>query len=399
MGESFRFIHCSDLHLGCDFVGISKNDAELGRKLRDSVFSALDRIVSVAKKEKVDFVIISGDVFDSQNETPYTRVRFCDAISSLKVPCFIAYGNHDVRRKWEATIPLPKNAFVFPVGTVHRFVEKNGVRLAEIIGSSFDPQAPDYDHTSGVRKDSDCFGIGVFHCNVDGAKEGDLYAPCKLKNLVNSNLDYWALGHIHKRAILSEDPYVVYPGNTQGMSSKEEGEKGGYVVTVTDGVVTDMKFFRTGAIQWRSVSCDITGYDDLKKALSSMTDKIEKGSMLSVTFTGRGALDPMLRLEKGSISDLIEASTGCTMVSMKVETAPDIDLEKRSETGDFISAVLNFGKRIEQYDRKDIMDLICSTQTAENLRDRFEEFTDEELKDIVRDSMYLIVDKMEEAER
>ena len=121
--------------------------------------------------------------------------------------------------------------------------------------------------------------------------------------------------------------------------------------------------------------------------------------MLTVTFKGRGSLDAVLRLEGDSITEIIEASTGCTVVSTQVSTVPDIDIDTRKETGDFISAVLNFGKRIEQYDRADIMRMICTTQTAENLRDKFEEFTDEELREIVRDSMYLVVDKMMEAER
>ncbi len=398
MGESFRFMHCSDLHLGCEFVGISKNDPELGMRLRDSVFNALDKIVSTVKKEKVDFVIISGDIFDSESETPLTRVKFCDAVAAIKVPCFIVYGNHDTKRKWESSIPLPKNAYVFPEQVVHRTIEKNGRCLAEIIGTSFSADSPDTDPTVGVKKESINFGIGIFHCNVDGASEKNDYAPCKLKNLIKSDIDYWALGHIHKRDILNEYPHVVYSGNTQGMSPKETGEKGVYVVTVTDDRVSDMKFVRTGEIQWLPVTYDITGFDDLRKVLGSVPG-IEKGSMLTVTFKGRGSLDAVLRLEGDSITEIIEASTGCTVVSTKVSTVPDIDIDARKETGDFISAVLNFGKRIEQYDRADIMRMICTTQTAENLRDKFEEFTDEELREIVRDSMYLVVDKMMEAER
>ena len=73
MGASFRFIHCADLHLGSSFTGLSSSDAVLGQRMRDSLFTALDAIVEKAIDEKVDFVIFSGDIFDTSNETPLTR--------------------------------------------------------------------------------------------------------------------------------------------------------------------------------------------------------------------------------------------------------------------------------------------------------------------------------------
>ena len=47
-----------------------------------------------------------------------------------------------------------------------------------------------------------------------------------VKDLYEKQFDYWALGHIHKRTILSEDPPIIYPGNIQGRNKKEIGVKG-----------------------------------------------------------------------------------------------------------------------------------------------------------------------------
>lgn len=254
MGDSFRFIHCSDLHLGCRFSGISDADEDLGRRLRESVFTALDNIVSFAKKEKVDFVIFSGDIFDSTNETPLTRSRFADAIASMKVPCYIIYGNHDTKRRWENSIPLPKNAFVFPEQITHMYFEKDGRRVTELIGMSFPSMKPNSNYVKSVKKESDLFAIGVFHCNVDGAKD-DNYSPCKLSDMKDKDVNYWALGHIHKASILNRMPYVVYSGNTQGMDPKESGEKGAYLVTVNDGAALTYPHSRhLRSIGWMSIS-------------------------------------------------------------------------------------------------------------------------------------------------
>ena len=41
--------------------------------------------------------------------------------------------------------------------------------------------------------------------------------PCSLTDLAEAAMDYWALGHIHKSQVLSEEPLVVYAGNPQGL--------------------------------------------------------------------------------------------------------------------------------------------------------------------------------------
>ena len=397
MSASFRFIHCADLHLGSSFSGMSSSDAELGERMRDSLFDALGAIVSKAKEEKVDFVLFSGDIFDDSNETPLTRSRFADALAEIKVPCFIAFGNHDYKRRWEKSIPFPKNAFVFPEKVAKVKFVKNKKLAAIITGASLSEQHTSEDITASVKGSSEAFTIGVFHCNVDAADQDDVYAPCRLSSLLEKDVDYWALGHIHKREILHESPYVVYPGNTQGRNHKESDEKGAYLVTVKDDIVTDLEFFRTGPIIWRDIELDITGKTDISEVISEIGDT-EKGSMLRISITGTGQLDSMARLDPAGLTELIEARTGCKVTRIDILSRPPIDLAARKQTGDFISAVINYGDRLETSSRQELLDMICCTTTARSLMSRFEEFTDDELRDIVRDATYMIVERMTEAD-
>ena len=395
MSASFRFIHCADLHLGSSFAGLSSNDAELGVRMRDSLFDALDAIVAKAKEEKVDFVIFSGDIFDDSNETPLTRGRFADALREIKVPCFISFGNHDYKRRWENSIPFPKNAFVFPENVVKvKFVKSKKV-AAVLSGASFSTQHTSEDLTENAFGSPDVFTIGVFHCNLDATEQDDRYAPCRLSSLLSKDVDYWALGHIHKREVVHENPYVVYPGNTQGRNSKESGEKGAYLVTVKENVVTDMQFFRTGPILWNDVTLDITDKENMDDVLAGL-DGIEPGSMIRVRFTGSGSADAMARLDPDGLTELIESRTGCKVTRLLVESKPPVNLESRQDTGDFVSAVINYGKRLETASRDDLLDMICSTNTALSQRNRFERFTNDELRQIVRDATYMIVEKMTE---
>src|SRR5690606_17304764 len=62
--------------------------------------------------------------------------------------------------------------------------------------------------------------------------------PARVEELVQKGYDYWALGHIHKRQLIHEKPYIIYPGNIQGRHIKETGEKGCTLVTVNGDNIT-----------------------------------------------------------------------------------------------------------------------------------------------------------------
>ena len=273
---------------------------------------------------------------------------------------------------------------------------KNKKLAAIITGASLSEQHTTEDITEGVKGPFDAFTIGVFHCNVDAADQDDVYAPCKLSSLIEKKVDYWALGHIHKRSILHENPYVVYPGNTQGRNHKESDEKGAYLVTVKDDIVTDMEFFRTGPIVWRDIELDITDKTDISEVISQIGDT-EEGSMLRISVVGTGPLDSMARLAPEGLSELIESRTGCKVTRIDIQSRPVIDLAARKETGDFVSAVINYGDRLETSTREELLEMICCTTTARSLMSRFENFTDDELREIVRDATYMIVERMTEA--
>src|SRR5206468_398882 len=97
--------------------------------------------------------------------------------------------------------------------------------------------------------------VGVLHTNATGdARQHAAYAPCTVKELQAHGYAYWALGHVHGRAVLAEDPYVAYPGNTQGRSVRETGAKGCLVIDA-DGarVVGPPRFVATDVMRYAVV--------------------------------------------------------------------------------------------------------------------------------------------------
>lgn len=406
MSAPIRFIHCADLHLGSRFVGITVKDPELGKKMRSSTFDALDEIVNKAMHEAVDFIVFSGDIFDDSNETPYTRHRFVDAVARAGVPCYIVFGNHDYKRRWSDSIPLPPNAYVFgPEPERMFFPPKSLDAPIEIIGVSYNKRHVHEDMGASIKGSEDRFSIGVLHCDLDAEKSP--YSPCRSSDLAGRNIDYWALGHVHKAGIVSKDPYIVYPGNTQGRNPRESGEKGAFIVTVSDRRVVRTEFFETAQILWKDVEVSIGRTTTLPQLIEDIASKTRPGWFVRVRVTGSGRLDSRLRtgsvgrdgdsIERSeTVIGLIEEKTGCVCTGLEIMTSPDIDIKKRMDTGDFLSEAIKYGTTLQSATGKELIDIICSWSAMATLRSRFEDMPYDELRRIVDDSVKLIVAKMGE---
>ena len=397
MGADFRFIHCADLHLGSRFAGISKNDRELGRRMTESTFASFGRIVDLSIDRKADFMVISGDVYDEQNETPRTRYRFAKELDRAGIPCFISLGNHDFKRSWENSIPYPDNVTVFPAESTSKLLSIGGEEI-EVIGRSFSTRHTSENLAGSLRGSQGMFTVGVVHCDLDSTSGDSDYAPCRLDDLMNRGVDYWALGHIHKRSVRHECPYVVYPGNIQGRSTKESGEKGAYVVTVRGGAVSKMDFVPTQDILWQDLTIEIDG-KIMRDVENEISVKSRRGSMLSLTFKGRGDLDSPLRLGLDGMLEQIAQATGCIISCAEVNTRPNMDLESMYGRNDMLSKIISESERSASLSKDEIISMICTTKKSAEIRSVFESMDIDELRSMVSDAEMLLLEKLTEGSR
>ncbi|UUZ79939.1 DNA repair exonuclease [Paenibacillus sp. P26] len=96
--KAFRFIHAADLHLDSPYRGIAGLPDRPREQVRTAAFAALDRLVELAVREEVDFVVISGDVYDAKDRSLRAQLRFQQAMEALaghRIPAFVIHGNHD----------------------------------------------------------------------------------------------------------------------------------------------------------------------------------------------------------------------------------------------------------------------------------------------------------------
>jgi hypothetical protein len=68
---------------------------------------------------------------------------------------------------------------------------------------------------------------------------------------------YWALGHIHLRAEVCCDPWIVFPGNLQGRHINEQGEKGATIITVQGRKIIAVTHRVLDVVRWKKIDIDV----------------------------------------------------------------------------------------------------------------------------------------------
>ncbi|EAC2596267.1 exonuclease SbcCD subunit D [Listeria monocytogenes] len=252
--KEIQFLHMADLHLDSPFIGLSTLPQPLFSAIQESTFQSLERITTVAIKEAVDFVLIAGDIYDSEDQSVHAQARFSKEMKRLEVaniPVFMIHGNHDFIEKHKEKLTLPSNVHVFSEQVeVMSHKTATGVSV-NIYGFSYNER-----HIRSSRVDkykiqgNADFHIALLHgSEVSSSEEHDVYAPFRVQEISKKGFDYWALGHIHKRQLLAESPSIYYPGNIQGRNRKESGEKGASIITLSEASTT-IDFIGTSPIIW-----------------------------------------------------------------------------------------------------------------------------------------------------
>lgn len=265
-----KFIHTGDLHLGLKFQNVSfHRDKAIER--RRELWSTFERIVKYAVDEKVDFLFIAGDLFEESYFTigDITRVRdtFRDA---LDVNVIISAGNHDFKGKKSLydRIEWTENVTIFNEEGIQRKEFRNLNTV--IFGYSWDSvEIREHNLFSGVNEtiDKDKNNILVLHGDV-GVNSS--YLPLNLEDLNNLNMDYIALGHIHKPRIISDR--IAYSGCPEPLDFGETGERG-----IIEGNIVDKRaefkllpFSKRKFVESKVVINEEMGYPDIMKEIRNV---------------------------------------------------------------------------------------------------------------------------------
>ena len=312
-----RFIHASDLHIDSPLRGLDRYDGAPVERLRSATRSACERLVDKTLAERVDFLLLVGDIYDRDWQDFHTGLFFRGQMVRLEragIRCFIVQGNHDAQGVISRQLTLPSNVTVFS-SRVAQTIRLDDLSVA-IHGRSFPEREVNEDLVPSYPPPvPGCFNIGLLHTSLTGRAGHDTYAPTDLPTLVAKGYDYWALGHVHAREVLNERPRIVFCGNLQGRHAKETGAKGCELVTVEAGRI-EADFVALDVVRWSQLSVSLDGVDRLESlnetfaralapVLAGTTDRLHA---VRVTLTGSTELHRLEAAQPGTLAAAMYAA-------------------------------------------------------------------------------------------
>ncbi|RKZ38331.1 MAG: DNA repair exonuclease [Gammaproteobacteria bacterium] len=291
-----KFIHAADIHLDSPLRGLARYDGAPVEQMQSATRRAFINLIDLACNQEVDFVLLAGDLYDVDWKDYNTGLFFNQQMSRLReanIPVFMVLGNHDAGNTITRQLRLPDNVTEFSYRKPEtKILENLGVAIhgqsfanksiTEDISATYSNALPGY------------FNIGLLHTSLNGRPGHANYAPCTMPGLLSHGYNYWALGHIHKREVLHENPWVVFSGNLQGRHARETGDKGCTLVQVKNGK-TALTHVPLDVLRWEVCQLevsDVTQADDIvDRAHDAVTQVMQNadGRPLALRFVIDGA--------------------------------------------------------------------------------------------------------------
>lgn len=269
-------IHAADIHLDSPLAGLASRAGERASDLVGATRRAFTALVDHAIDIDASLLLIAGDLYDGDWKDFSTGLFFVSEMARLDragIRVGVIKGNHDAENQMTRSLTWPGNVKVFRADRAETWtLDDLGVAVH---GRSF----PKRDVTENIALAypdlvPGLLNIGMLHTAADGRPGHAFYAPCSVLELLAKGYDYWALGHIHARAVLNENPWVVFPGNLQGRHANETGPKGATVLTVDGHEITGVEHVTLDVVRWEHVRVDLSGSDEYEDALARVRDAL-----------------------------------------------------------------------------------------------------------------------------
>lgn len=354
-----KIVHAADLHIDSPLRGLDRYDGAPVERLRGATRRALENLVALCIEERADVLLLAGDVFDGSWKDYSTGLFFAAQMARLReanVPVVLVRGNHDAASSVVKALRLPENVRELSPRKPETFELRNAP--IAVHGQSFSQRVTTDDLAARYPdRVPGAFNIGLLHTSIDGREGHEPYAPTSIETMRSKGYDYWALGHVHAREIVSTDPYIVYPGNIQGRHAKETGSKGASVVTVEDNVVQSVEHRALDVFRWELVEVDagpateaLEVVDLVRAALASRAEQAD-GRVLAARVVVKGTTKANTAIRRDLdrfVSELRAAATDglgetAWLEKIIVRTRAIIDLERVREEA---SAVGHLARRL-----------------------------------------------------
>ena len=266
-----KIVHIADLHLDSPFALSSMT--ERGEK-RQELKDALSDVCDYCLENEIDVLLVAGDLFDGDFVRRET-VEFASGCFA-KIPktrVFIAPGNHDA---YGSASPykycsFPDNVHIFSEETLESVVIPE--LSCAVYGYGFNSERMTENPLSGIHPfDTERINILVAHGDLDNGASP--YYNIKSADLASSDIDYVALGHIHKPSGFMHfgNTVCAYSGCLVGRDFGECGTRGMIAGEIIKGNIA-LKYIPVTEGGYEEITVDVT-----EKNIQAIADVVKAKS-------------------------------------------------------------------------------------------------------------------------
>ncbi|MGH3358650.1 MAG: metallophosphoesterase family protein [Nocardioidaceae bacterium] len=305
-----RFVASADWQLGMTAAFL---DDDARPRFAQARFDVLARIGRLADERGASFVVVGGDVFESNHLDRKILSRAFEALRQSTVPVYLLPGNHDpldassIYTSSEFRRGCPDHVHVLGCPGPHRVEASDGASveivavpwftkrpLADLVAAALDGLPP----ADGVTR------VLVAHGQVDSLNP-DRNDPATIdettlrRGIDDGRVQFAVLGDRH--ATYRVDDRIWYPG-TPEVTSRRETDPGNVLVVDVDATSVSVEKVRTGEWTFAELSAELVGDDDIA-ALDERLRERDRKERTAVWLRLSGSLSVQA---KAALDDLID---------------------------------------------------------------------------------------------
>jgi DNA repair exonuclease SbcCD nuclease subunit len=265
------FAHLSDIHVGA-FRDV---------KLQQMVIDAFERAMDICIERRVDFLVLSGDIFDSNFPDMglvNSAVRKFKEVRDKGIRIYVVYGSHDFSPTQTSIIDVLESAGLFvklPDGRLVNdklvlsfILDDTGAKLCGISGRKSGMENEDFAKLELGRLEEE-EGLKIFA--LHGAIRE--FLPDNLAQIeaiplsaIPKSFDYYAAGHLHEKSLKRQISYglMAYPGALFGADYRDleataKGLERGFFTITFSNKIENIDFERVSVCVFALLDYDANG--------------------------------------------------------------------------------------------------------------------------------------------
>ncbi|MCR4611140.1 MAG: DNA repair exonuclease [Lachnospiraceae bacterium] len=361
-----RIIHCADLHLESSLKGVLSGDK--AKERREEILYNYDRLVDYANKMGVDVILMAGDIFDKTTNVKTATKHILEVMrDNPGIDFLMLRGNHDKRELFDDVRSVPKNVKLFNDRGWKAY------EYGDIVIKGVELSENNYkDVAFNLVLDPGKCNIVMLHTDSASEKKDKEVYEINFNDLKNKNIDYLALGHIHRydRQQLDDRGIYVYPGCLEGRGFDEVGKKGFVLLDIDENNRITDTFIPFAKREIYKEEVRVNPDDTMKDIIDKVhkvSDSIDSKDMLEIELVGNTNMDDLVDIDVRRIRREFADRFYCFKVKDSTTMQVDYDsfANDKSLKGEFIRLLEK--QALSDEDKSIIVELGIKALKGENL--------------------------------